>query len=40
MPVFKKKKGKEKGGGAMFELRLETYSYPTWERCKVQKILR
>ena len=28
------------GSIATFELQIETYSYPTWERCKVQKVSR
>ncbi|TDL25853.1 hypothetical protein BD410DRAFT_896049 [Rickenella mellea] len=26
-----------KGKGPSFDMRIETYSYPTWERCKVQR---
>lgn len=45
MPVLKKGKGKDGGkcggdGGGEFEMKSETYSYPTWERCLVQKLVR
>ena len=31
--------GKAKGGEAAYEVQIETYSYPAWERLKVQKVL-
>ncbi|EJD06560.1 uncharacterized protein FOMMEDRAFT_131472 [Fomitiporia mediterranea MF3/22] len=39
------RKGKENGGsggggGPTFEIQLETYTYPTWDRCKVQHVSR
>lgn len=35
IPIIGKNRGKGKSGS--FEMKLETYSYPTWERCKVQR---
>ncbi|KAI5122280.1 hypothetical protein M0805_002360 [Coniferiporia weirii] len=38
MPVIVKGRGKGKAGA--YDIQVETYSYPTWERCKVQRSSR
>ncbi|KAH8118028.1 hypothetical protein DFH11DRAFT_1503386 [Phellopilus nigrolimitatus] len=40
MPVIGKGRGKGKGGAGAYDIQVETYSYPTWERCKVQRASR
>ncbi|THH09153.1 hypothetical protein EW145_g2205 [Phellinidium pouzarii] len=35
MPVIGKGRGKSKVG--VYDIQIETYSYPTWERCKIQR---